>query len=360
MMQFKKGQRVKFLNEKGGGIIAKIEGNIVYVTIEDGFDIPVKMQDIIPAQANTTAEALFTHEHEKESASTFSADDQEIEEEAQSNEAISSIDNHPAFPKAEEGIYLAFVPQNQNHILTAPLDLYLINNTKLELLYNVLLQQQDSYLGYDYGNVYAHSKLYLATVSRENLNEWAEGLVQILFHQSRSEFYYHSLDAEFKIRMHKLMQNETAYSELNLMGEKAYYHQLISLAAIPKKEVTDKKSKPEQDKTEVSIGIKTNPFAKFPQKEGVYEIDLHAEKIIPHAEKYAPESIMQKQLAYFRVIIEQAIAANVKDLVFIHGVGVGRLKYEMKKILHDYEDNLSYEDASILQYGVGATKVKIF
>ncbi len=361
-MQFKKGQKVKFLNEVGGGYIVKIEGNIAFISTDDGFDIPVKIQDIIPDQANTTAEALFTHEKEPEN--TYRVEEQEIEEkedeEAQLNEAISSIDNHPAFPKAEEGIYLAFVPQNQNHILTAPLDLYLINNTKLELLYNVLLRQQDVYLGYDYGNIYAHSKLYLATVSRENLNEWAEGLVQFLFHQSSSEFYYHSLDAEFKIRMHKLMQNETAYSELHLMGEKAYYHQLTSLAAIPKTDMTDKKSKPEQDKAEASIGIKSNPFAKFPQKEGVYEIDLHAEKIIPHAEKYAPESIMQKQMTYFREIIEQAIAANVKDLVFIHGVGVGRLKYEMKKILHDYEDNLSYEDASILQYGVGATRVKLF
>ena len=358
MMQYKKGQRVKFLNEKGGGIIAKIEGNIVYVTIEDGFDIPVKMQDIIPAEANTAAEALFTEEKTEELS--IISEDEEQEQEESSAEAISPLENHPAFPKAEQGIYLAFVPQNQKLILSSSLDLYLINNTNLDVLYNILLKQQDQFLGYDYGNVYAHSKLYLATLSRENLNDWAEGVVQLLFHQSSSDCYYNSLDAAFKIRMHKLMQNEASFSEWNLMEEKAFYHQLTSLSAIPKTTISDKILQQEDKVVESKSNGNSNPLAKFLQKDGVYEIDLHAEKIIPHAEKYAPESIMQKQLAYFREIIEQAIAANVKDLVFIHGVGVGRLKYEMKKILHDYEDNLTYEDASILQYGVGATKVKIF
>ena len=41
-MKFRQGDKVRFLNERGGGVISKIVNpNLVHVTIEDGFDIPV-------------------------------------------------------------------------------------------------------------------------------------------------------------------------------------------------------------------------------------------------------------------------------------------------------------------------------
>ncbi|MFP4019887.1 MAG: Smr/MutS family protein [Bacteroidales bacterium] len=44
-------------------------------------------------------------------------------------------------------------------------------------------------------------------------------------------------------------------------------------------------------------------------------------------------------------------------MVFIHGVGNGRLRYELRKSLDkDYPD-LDYQDASFQEYGYGATLV---
>ena len=40
MAQFEIGDKVKFLNAVGGGIVKKIQGGMVYVEDETGFDMP--------------------------------------------------------------------------------------------------------------------------------------------------------------------------------------------------------------------------------------------------------------------------------------------------------------------------------
>ncbi|MDD4192198.1 MAG: hypothetical protein PHI28_12760, partial [Mangrovibacterium sp.] len=45
---YKLGDRVKFLNDVGGGVVTKIVGkNMVHVENEDGFEIPVLLSEII-------------------------------------------------------------------------------------------------------------------------------------------------------------------------------------------------------------------------------------------------------------------------------------------------------------------------
>ncbi len=41
------GDNVRFLNEEGGGRVARIEGRKVYVEDQDGFEIPVMDNDIV-------------------------------------------------------------------------------------------------------------------------------------------------------------------------------------------------------------------------------------------------------------------------------------------------------------------------
>ena len=47
MAQFEVGDKVKFLNAVGGGVVKKIQGGMVYVEDESGFDIPFAPSDLI-------------------------------------------------------------------------------------------------------------------------------------------------------------------------------------------------------------------------------------------------------------------------------------------------------------------------
>ena len=47
MAQFEIGDKVKFLNSVGGGIVKKIQGGMVYVEDETGFEIPLAPSELI-------------------------------------------------------------------------------------------------------------------------------------------------------------------------------------------------------------------------------------------------------------------------------------------------------------------------
>ena len=47
MAQFEPGDKVKFLNSVGGGIVKKIQGGMVYVEDETGFDMPFAPGELI-------------------------------------------------------------------------------------------------------------------------------------------------------------------------------------------------------------------------------------------------------------------------------------------------------------------------
>ena len=47
MAQFEIGDKVKFLNAVGGGIVKKIQGGMVYVEDETGFDMPFAPNELI-------------------------------------------------------------------------------------------------------------------------------------------------------------------------------------------------------------------------------------------------------------------------------------------------------------------------
>ena len=88
------------------------------------------------------------------------------------------------------------------------------------------------------------------------------------------------------------------------------------------------------------------------------EIDLHLEEILDNEKGMNNSEKLQYQLIFFRDKLEEAIGSNIKKIVFIHGIGNGRLKFEIRKELDSYS-NLSYSDASYKRYGFGATEVII-
>ena len=92
--------------------------------------------------------------------------------------------------------------------------------------------------------------------------------------------------------------------------------------------------------------------------DSLIEIDLHLHKIVS-----APGSLnnwekIHIQVDYCRNCLEEAMNLKITGLVFIHGIGEGRLKQEIRNLLKTYP-NVDYFDADYSRYGYGATQVKI-
>ena len=57
--------------------------------------------------------------------------------------------------------------------------------------------------------------------------------------------------------------------------------------------------------------------------------------------------------------LDFAISKRIQKVVFIHGVGEGVLKEELRYLFNRY-DNVKFYDADYQKYGLGATEVYIY
>lgn len=87
-------------------------------------------------------------------------------------------------------------------------------------------------------------------------------------------------------------------------------------------------------------------------------VDLHIENLLPSHRGMSNGEIIDVQLRYFTKALDNAIHNNYYRIVFIHGVGKGRLREEIIALLDTYS-GISYRAASYELYGWGATEVLI-
>lgn len=89
------------------------------------------------------------------------------------------------------------------------------------------------------------------------------------------------------------------------------------------------------------------------------EIDLHINKLIDSVVGLTNTEIVTLQLDKFRKELKQSIKSNEREIIFIHGIGNGTLKSELRKVADQEFNWCSQEDASFKEYGFGATRIRI-
>ena len=196
MEKFKIGDKVNFLNSTGGGTVKKIiDTRMVEVTIEDGFDIPVLMSDLVldfRSQPDKRQQIVDSTQKEIQQ--------KQIIEEKEMDDARKSTLRRFGRNAEEEGLYLAFIPQDQQWLLTGLLDVVLVNNTPADALYSFNIKEENKYINVDYGSIAPHSKVVIESISREDIEYWCEGYIQVILSQEEADFVYHPLHAPFSFR----------------------------------------------------------------------------------------------------------------------------------------------------------------
>ena len=91
----------------------------------------------------------------------------------------------------------------------------------------------------------------------------------------------------------------------------------------------------------------------------VREVDLHINKLMDRVVGLTNTEILTIQLAAFRKEMAQSIRNNEREIIFIHGIGNGTLKNELRRVAGQEYKWCSQEDASFKEYGFGATRLRI-
>lgn len=189
------GEKVKFLDRTGGGVIVEIrDPKTVVVAGDDGFDLPVLITELVRIDPTDAAGRFF------EGRSLFAKEKPADKGNPDPEPGTEDLNKNITSDIKDGSIFLAFVPHDQKYLMTGYIDVFLVNNTPFDLLYNLFhLTPTGHYEGVDYGSVFSGTRQHLATVNRESIARWSDGYLQFLFHANQVQEVPPPVNSEFRI-----------------------------------------------------------------------------------------------------------------------------------------------------------------
>ncbi|WP_340114291.1 Smr/MutS family protein [Maribellus mangrovi] len=339
----KVGDRVKFLNDVGGGVVTGfVNKNTVNVEGDDGFEVPYPIKELV----NINAPELNVRSNnpvQQEAPVEVEKDPEYIEPKGE----IINGKNNPDF-------YFCFVPTDPKNPLSGEIELYLVNDSNFTVLYSYSYIITDGVEAVNQGTVRSNSREKIDALVQEDLSDLPDfGFQLIYFRDSESE-WNPPMMKKFRISPVKFYKESTfqpnSYFRSNAL--------VLKIASTLLENELDRMSQDDfkklvQEKAEQPVAAK--PVKRKTQDEVV--IDLHITELLDNAEGLSNREILEIQMEKVESEMNAAIRDRVKRIVFIHGVGQGVLKQEVTKLLQRNFKKYYFQDASFKEYGYGATMV---
>lgn len=313
---------MRLMSGREEGIITRIlDNNIVEVAIDNDFTIPVTRREIV----------LIAPEEAK----AFLGQGQE-----QDTIKPSARKEPPAPVLAEKGIYLALVHQSEE-LLAATI----INNTDYDVLFTSGEDRNNLYRGLHNNKLGPKATQVIAHYHLKDFEQWPSVIVQFLQHRNGSPALFEPVTKRVQFRANSFYKSKKTAPVVN---KEAYLFQLDTKPVAV-------------DPDKIQEQLATSPAAQeiFKLQAPEHEIDLHIDKLVDDYTGMSNSAMLKLQLERFQDALERAIAANMHEIVFIHGTGNGVLRKEIQKILSRTPGIRFFEDARKEKFGYGATLVRL-
>ncbi|MBF9237955.1 Smr/MutS family protein [Hymenobacter sp. BT683] len=278
---------------------------------------------------------------------------------------------------AAKGLFLALVHQSPELLAVT-----LINNTEADVLYTYgeeTSARPYRALAADKLGPKASTKP-LSFLHMKDFENWPAAVFQLLPHRHNGESAYELLTKR------QAFKASTFYSSSRpapVIGKDAYLFQLdekaaaaiapeqlaqaapvaapapakpagVDAAALKAQLTGDAPAKP------AAVIAATTPTPAAPVVAPSHEFDLHLEALRPdNKEELSNTAILRIQLDAFEDALSRALATNMHEIVFIHGMGNGVLRKEIHRQLSRNKDIKFFEDARKEKFGFGATLVRL-
>lgn len=356
MNVFRIGDKVRFLNEIGGGVVTKIINNdLVMIKNQDDWETPVMINELIPdvsvSYSKDDMENRRAKTQEFRPEDIFPEEEEEIEEEEE--EHIFVEPDVSEMKELSSDLSFALVPDAEGNLATSNLEAYLINESGYKIFYNYMIKYKGRWLGRDSGTLDPETKIFLETYQRDDLNEFAAVKLQIIFYQEGAYYPVDPINRIIKLNMTRFYK-ETSFVKNDYFDENAIIYQIKEKESenIEIKEEELRKAFSQKPEAKKPAPVKVTPR---PEK---IEVDLHINSLVETVTGLSNSQILKIQMDQFQASMEEAIRNKIKKVVFIHGVGNGILKDEIRKeVVKKYK--FDCQDASFQEYGYGATLVYI-
>jgi DNA-nicking Smr family endonuclease len=322
------GDKVRLLHSKEQGVITKfLSNNRVEVEIEDGFQIPLKINEI----------ALVSHEETQR----FGKEEKDI--------ILSKT--MPA--QSHKGIFAGFLPLNQERYA-----LYLINNTDLDLPFVANEENDGQTQGIACNILKARQNIKIKELNFSEMNQWGIFSFQFLYFSYQKMNIKNPFVHKIRFRSNTFLNHK---GTLPILQKEGFVFQLDKDLVEESEQnnenliskIDAQKIKEEMLKPKTTDFVPLSRIIKRPSK----EVDLHIEILTDKYNQMNSAEMLAIQLEVFEKNLENAIATAMHEIIFIHGVGNGTLRQEIHKRLSKNKNIKFYQDAKKEKFGYGATLV---
>ncbi|HEY9176586.1 MAG TPA: Smr/MutS family protein [Flavipsychrobacter sp.] len=327
-MKFSIGDKVIFKHTDGEGVITGYINTEMVEVDMDGITFPVHIDEIDHPYLK-----WFT-EKKKQPVKKVIPEQLPVEKEKLRKQRL---------PK---GIYLSYMPEYKIEEMEDAVDylkIYLLNETgkKVQYRYEVVMKNQTLFTHegklHAFGHVYLHNIPYDSMNDLPRFNWWLDDL---------DDADMAPENGQLRVKPQKLFQhideilakNEPSFNYLLVEDFKPYTREL---PVVPEK-------------------IKSQPVTKQPTitVPGPAEvIDLHIENLVESTRGMSNADILMTQLSTLETQLRIAINSRQQRLIVIHGLGKGKLRDEVHRVLSETPEVKNYANEWMARYGFGATEV---
>lgn len=348
-MALKIGDKVRFLNSTGGGIVKRfINKDLVAVEEEDGFETPVLAREcvVVEAVAGQT----------KQTSPSLIFNKQEANKTVVETPAPRVIETREG---DKMNVFLAFLPLDPKSLQSTDYETFIVNDSNYFLQLNYLNKQGNDWKLRYTGTIEPNQKVFLEEFSKAELNDLERICIQFMAYKQGKSFALknpvsveHKLDTVKFYKLHSFRENE--YFEENALLYSIVKNDIperqIQVSAEDLEFAMKEKAHADRPRTQTIVKKESNP---------ILEIDLHINNLLDNTAGLSNADILQYQMDKFREVMNENLNFKGKKIVFIHGKGEGVLRKTLLDELRIKYKSCVFQDASFREYGFGATMVTI-
>ena len=252
--------------------------------------------------------------------------------------------------RLSKGVYLSFMPvyvSEGGDDEVDKLKVFLLNETpvSVKFAYDVKVHHTSAFR--HEGTLHAFGHLYLHSIEYGDMND------QPRFHwrlADATSTLYNQEEGMLRIKPSKLFdyitelqaKNEATFSII-LLEDFVEKPRKDVHTPLPEVVIQPRPSKPP----------KINSLSELPR----YEVDLHIEQLVDNHHGLSNSEIMTIQLRTLERYLHIAVMHQQERMVIIHGVGSGKLRDAVHRLVKETKEVASYKNEWQSKYGFGATEV---
>ena len=245
------------------------------------------------------------------------------------------------------GVYLSFMPVFKTVDMEEMVDtvkVFLLNELPVGIRYTYEVRGRNEGLFRHEASIHAFGNVYLHSLPYTEMSD------QPRFHWSLRDAGDELMAKEeniLRIKPAKLFEHISKILE----GGEPSFGYLLTDGFKPAQE------QPEEKPAPIIRAGRVQPPGTYMREEPKYELDLHIDQLVDDVKGLTNAEIMHIQLSALQRYLNLAIAHRQDRMVVIHGLGKGKLREEVHKLLKSVPEVARYKNEWSGRYGFGATEI---